>query len=71
MFNHEIRTMTLSGKILYSETFKTADEAYKAYIATIDECNKTRKLVKGLKPIIVRRYNNGDLMTSHYIGLEV
>ena len=71
MFNHEVRTMNLNGKIIYSESFKTANEAYKAYVDIVNELTELRKACKAMSPIIVRRYNNGDLMTSEYIGLPM
>ena len=71
MMNHEVRTMKLNGKILYSEHFKTAEEAYKAYLDIVNEAHKTREKVPKMAPICVRRYNNGDIMCSTFIGLPM
>jgi hypothetical protein len=36
MMKHEVRTYNVNGQNIYTESFKTAEEAYKAYLDIID-----------------------------------
>ena len=65
MMNHEVRTYNMSGKNIYTESFKTAEEAYAAYLEIIDNHeNKMPKELKGRK-LIVARFADGRMMTRH------
>lgn len=35
MYEHSVKTFSLSGKMLYETYFNTADEAYKEYVDCI------------------------------------
>lgn len=63
MMNHEVRTYNAEGKLIYTESFKTAEQAYAAYLDIIDTHeNKMPKELRGRK-LIVARFADGKMMT--------
>ena len=63
MMNHEVRTYNANGKNIYTESFKTAEEAYVAYLQIIDyHENKMPKELAGRK-LVVARFADGRMMT--------
>lgn len=65
--NHTVKTFNENGKILYEESFKTAEQAFKAYTDIIDyHENKMPKELKGRK-IIVARFADGRMMTMREV----
>lgn len=67
MMNHEVRTYNVKGQNIYTESFKTAEEAYKAYLDIIDyHENKMPKELRGRK-LIVARFAEGRMMTRREV----
>ena len=64
MMNHEIRVFLKDGAQyieIYKESFKTADDAYKAYKEVIDIHNGLPKEIR--KEKVVARFNGARMMT--------
>ena len=67
MMNHEVRTYNTKGENIYTESFKTAEEAYAAYLQIIDyHENKMPKELAGRK-LIVARFAEGRMMTRREV----
>ena len=61
---HEVKTFNESGRCLYSEWFRTAEEAYEEYKEVIRTLKKDS--ITGIK-ITVARFRDGRVMTAETI----
>lgn len=61
---HEVKTFTLSGHCVYSDSFRTAEEAHKEYIEIVE--NLEAQLPRGYS-ITVCRFRDGAIMAEQTI----
>lgn len=61
---HAVKTFGDTGKLIYEESFETAEQAYEFYLETID--NLSTRLPVG-HSVTVARFKNEKVMTMEVI----